>query len=289
MQSGKLKQLGLFAITWPIFVEQVARILPGTINTVMLSHLGDAVVAGVTVANQIVMFCIILFSFIGIGCSVVLTHCLGARDMAGAQRIAVAAIAVNFWMGLIVSLLICGFAGPMLRLLDLPPGLLQYAQPFLALMGGTLFLEAINIAFASLLRAHGHTRDAMHVTLGANVLNIGLNCLLIFGLFGFPKMGVLGAALSTVISRACATLVLAWMVQWRIGFHLRLDYLWRLSGDAVGRILHIGVPAAGENLSWWMSFMTITYLIGQMGEAALGVCAAETDVIHLGRVNVVTG
>ncbi|UUZ54581.1 hypothetical protein LP419_00045 [Massilia sp. H-1] len=72
-------QRGLFAITWPIFIEQLSHILPGIVDTFMVSHLGDNAVAGLAVANQIVGFFIILFSFIGIGSTVVLTHFLG-RD-----------------------------------------------------------------------------------------------------------------------------------------------------------------------------------------------------------------
>ena len=269
MPSHTIRKLGLFAITWPIFIEQLSHILPGIIDTFMVSHLGDSAVAGLAVANQIVIFFIILFSFVGVGCSVVITHFLGANDRSGAERVAATAVAVNFWLGVLVSLLIYAFSSEMLALLHLPPGLMPYAQPFLALMGGTLFLEALNIAFGSVLRAHGHTRDAMVITLLMNVLNIGLNFLLIFGMFGFPKLGVVGAALSTVISRALACIAFAWLAQHRTRLRLHPGAFWRFSNDYLGKILHIGVPAAGENLSWWMSFMVITYFVGQMGETAL--------------------
>lgn len=269
MSSSTIKKLGLFAITWPIFIEQLSHILPGMIDTFMVSHLGDPAVAGLAVANQIVVFFIILFSFVGIGCSVVITHYLGANDRAGAERVASTAIGVNFWLGVLVSLLIYASSTQMLKLLHLPPGLMPYAQPFLALMGGTLFLEALNIAFGSVLRAHGHTRDAMVITLLMNLLNIGLNFLLIFGMFGFPKLGVVGAALSTVISRALACIAFAWLAQRRTKLHLRLATFWRFSREYLDKIMHIGAPAAGENLSWWMSFMVITYFVGQMGETPL--------------------
>jgi putative MATE family efflux protein len=269
MPTKNIRKLGLFAITWPIFIEQLSHILPGIVDTFMVSHLGDNAVAGLAVANQIVTFFIILFSFVGVGTAVVLTHYLGAGDRDGAERVAATAVGVNFWLGVAVSLLIWAFSSHMLRLLHLPPALMPYAQPFLALMGGTLFLESLNIAFASALRAHGKTREAMAVAVGMNVLNIGLNTVLIFGMLGFPKMGVVGAALSTVISRALACLVLAWLVRRRIKLHLKLASFLRFSGDALRRILAIGVPAAGENLCWWMSFMAITYFVGQMGEMQL--------------------
>ena len=90
---------GLLAIAWPIFVEQILRMLIGTVDTFMVSHVSDGAVAALGVANQVVIFFLVAFNFIGIGTSVVITHHLGARDRAGADSIAANAIAVNTWLG----------------------------------------------------------------------------------------------------------------------------------------------------------------------------------------------
>src|SRR5215469_9283719 len=194
----------LWSSTWPIFIEQGLRVLIGTVDVLMVSHIGDDAVAGLSVANQIVMLFIICFAFVGIGSSVVMTHHLGAHDRKGADRISATAIATNLWIGLVVSLLVTVFSTPMLRLMQVPTGPMLYAKPFLALMGGTLFIESMNVSIAATLRAHTHTRDAMVVALGQNVLNIIGNCLLLFGLFGFPKLGVVGVAISSVFSRVAS-------------------------------------------------------------------------------------
>src|SRR6201990_3172386 len=107
----------LLALVWPIFIEQGLRVLIGTVDTLMVSHLGDEAVAGLSVANQIVTLFIISFAFIGIGSSVVITHHLGAGDRQGADRISATAIATNLWIGLVVSLLVTLFSTPMLRLM----------------------------------------------------------------------------------------------------------------------------------------------------------------------------
>ncbi|CUI03019.1 Multi antimicrobial extrusion protein (Na(+)/drug antiporter), MATE family of MDR efflux pumps [Janthinobacterium sp. CG23_2] len=283
---NKVRQASLFAMTWPIFVEQLSHILPGIVDTFMVSHLGDSAVAGLAVANQIVGFCVILFSFVGIGSAVVLTHYLGAGDHAGARRVAATAVGINFWLGMVVSVAIWAFSADMLRLLHLPPQLMPYAQPFLALMGGTLFLESINIAFGSVLRAHGHTREAMFVAIGMNVLNLILNVVLIFGLLGAPKMGVIGAALSTVISRTAACVALAWLVRRQLKLGVRLSWLLNLSRETLARILKIGLPAAGENLCWQASFMVITYFVGQMGVVQL---ATFSYAIQLSMIMMMLG
>src|ERR1700749_3653901 len=110
----------LLALAWPIFIEQGLRVLIGTVDTLMVSHIGDEAVAGLSVANQIVMLFIISFAFIGIGSSVVITHHLGAGDREGADRISATAIATNFWIGLAVRPLGSFFSTPMLRLVQVP-------------------------------------------------------------------------------------------------------------------------------------------------------------------------
>ena len=270
----------LLGLAWPIFVEQGLRLLIGTVDTLMVSHIGDDAVAGLSVANQIVMLFVISFAFIGIGSSVVITHHLGARDRQGADRISTTAIATNLWIGVIVSLLVTLFSTPMLRLMQLPAGPMVYAKPFLALMGGTLFLESMNVSIAATLRAHTHTRDAMFIALGQNILNVIGNCLLLFGLCGFPKLGVVGVAISSVFSRIAANIA-SWIVLSR---RTRLKLRWRdffsINGERVRRVLHIGLPSAGENISYWVAFMVITTFIARMGATEL---ATQTYTMNINR------
>lgn len=271
----------LLTIAWPIFVEQTLRILIGTVDTFMVSHVSDGAVAALGVANQFVVLALICFNFIGIGASVVITHHVGANDRAGAEKIVTTAIAVNTWIGLIVSLSTYFFAGPLLHFMQLPPELMPHARPFLKLMGGTLFMESMNIAIGASLRAHGHTRDAMVVTLIQNALNIAGNSILLFGLFGAPKMGVPGVALSSVFSRVVASIILWILLDRRLKLMLRLRDFIELRVDRVKRILHIGLPAAGENMSYWMSLMVITSFAARLGEQSLATMTYTQQIQRL--------
>jgi len=260
---------GLFAIAWPIFVEQGLRFLIMTVDTFMVSHVSDGAVAALGVAGQVLFLCIVVFNFIAIGSSVVITHHLGAGDPEGARRIASAAIGVNTWVGLAVSAALALFARPLLGLLRLPAELLPYARPFLVILGGTLFLDAQSVAMAAVLRAHRHTRDAMVVTGAQNVLNAAGNCLLLFGLLGFPRLGVTGVALSGVFARVTGFVALRILVARRTGIWLGWrDYLSFPLGP-VRRILRIGLPAAGENLSYWVGLVVVTSFASRLGPVPL--------------------
>ncbi|MGD0816599.1 MAG: MATE family efflux transporter [Verrucomicrobiota bacterium] len=278
--AAPLSRASLWALAWPIFVEQGLRVLIGTVDVLMVSHIGDDAVAGLSVANQFVMLFIICFAFIGIGSSVVITHHLGAHDRKGADRVSATAISTNLWIGLVVSLLVTVFSTPMLRLMQVPAGPMGYAKPFLALMGGTLFIESMNVSIAATLRAHTHTRDAMLVAFGQNILNVCGNCVLLFGLCGFPKLGVIGVALSSVFSRIVANVALWIILERRTHLKLGLRDFFSIHRATVRRILHIGLPAAGENISYWLAFMVITTFIARMGPTPL---ATQTYTLNIER------
>ncbi len=271
MTQNSTAKMGLIGIAWPIFVEQTLRMLIGTVDTFMVSHVSDGAVAALGVANQVIVFFLIAFNFIGIGTSVVITHHLGARDRAGADRIATNAIAVNTWLGAAFSAAVYFLALPMLRLMQLPGSLMEYALPFLSLMGGTLFMESMNISISAVLRAHGHTRDAMLVTLGQNVLNVAGNWITLFGLFGCPRMGVLGVALSGIFSRAVACVALWFLLDYHTHLRLRAADFVSIQWKRVRRILHIGLPAAGEQMCYWSAFIVVTTFVARMGPEKLAI------------------
>lgn len=271
----------LVAIAWPIFVEQTLRILIGTVDTFMVSHVADGAVAALGVSNQVIVLALICFNFIGIGASVVITHHVGAGDRSGAGKIVGTAIAVNTWIGLVASFTVFFTAAPLLRFMQLPPELMVYAKPFLTLMGGTLFMEAMNTAIGASLRAHGYTRDAMVVTMIQNLLNISGNCVLLFGLFGAPKMGVTGVAISSVCSRLAASIALWILLGRRLKLRLRLRDYFALSLARMRRILHIGLPAAGENMSYWLQLIVITSFASRLGAEKLAMMTYTQQVQRL--------
>ncbi len=271
----------LLSIAWPIFIEQSLRILIGTVDTFMVSHVSDGAVAALGIANQFVVLALICFNFIGIGASVIITHHLGAKDGPGAACIATSAIAVNAWVGLATSLVAFTLAAPLLRLMQLPESLMGYALPFLTLMGGTLFMEAMNTSIGAALRAHGHTRDAMVVTIIQNVLNIAGSCVLLFGLFGAPRMGVTGVALASVLSRVVASIIFWILLDRRLHLPLRFRDFFDLPLARLKRILHIGLPAAGEHMSYWVSLMVITSFAARLGGDSL---ATMTYTMNINRL-----
>ncbi len=259
----------LFQLTWPLFIDIAFHFLTGALNTFMVGRVSYQSVAALAVGNQILDLCITLFNFIGIGSSVVIAQYLGAGDKKMARRVVHTAIGFNLLVGVITMLVVLFGADGLLHLMNMPENLMRDGHTYLTVIGFCLVPEAAVLCMAAALRAHGHTREAMYVTLIANIVTFTGNALLLFGYFGLPKLGVAGVAWSTVFGRFVALALLVWLLQKRTGIRLVPAQLFQWPREVLGKIMHIGLPAAGENLSWMLQFMVITSFVALMGDKAL--------------------
>ena len=160
-------------------------------------------------------------------------------------------------------------ASTMLALMNLPANLMSDATLYLQIIGLCLLPEAAALCLAATLRAHGHTRQAMYVTLIVNLITFVGNLLLLYGWFGLPQLGVAGVAISTVAGRIVGVVLLVWLVARKTGIRLRLPEIVKPSRLMLGKVLHIGLPVPGENLSWMLQFMVVTAFVGLLGDKAL--------------------
>jgi putative MATE family efflux protein len=261
--------LNLFYLTWPIFLEVFLFMLMGIADTLMLSAISDNAVSGVGAANQYLHISILILEVVGNGASIVVAQYIGARKYLDASRIAALAITLNLGVGLIISGLFFLFGGSLLEGLNLKGEVLAYAQSYLAIVGGFIFLQALINSLAAIIRVHGYTKQAMFVSLGMNVFHVAANYVLIFGNFGFPEMGVQGAAISSVISRFLALLVFFWLLYRVMEVRIKVNYYFALSKEFIGKILKIGIPSAFEQILYQGCQIVFLYYVTYLGEASM--------------------
>ncbi|WP_409421558.1 MATE family efflux transporter [Pseudaeromonas sp. ZJS20] len=269
MASSSHQPGSLFQLTWPLFIDLAFHFLTGALNTFMVGHVSYQAVAALAVGNQILDLCITLFNFIGIGCSVVIAQYLGSGNRRMAREVVHTAIGFNLMSGALVMLAVLLGADSLLRLMNMPANLMQDGHTYLTIIGLLMVPEAVSLCLAASLRAHGHTREAMYVTLVANFITFVGNALLLFGWFGLPQMGVAGVAWSTIVGRLVAVALLIYLLQARTGIRLHPLRFFHWSRAALGKVLHIGLPAAGENFSWMLQFMVVTSFVALLGDKAL--------------------
>lgn len=163
-EKNKYQDQSLFSITWPLFIELSLHMSIGIIATLMLSHYSDNAVAGVGVANQILNIAILVFNITAIGATILIGQNIGANRLDIARRLARSSIGFNLWIGIGVTIIAIIFCDTFLAFYGLEGEVLQYAATFVKITGLSLFLEAISLAFSAILRSHGHTKDAMVIT-----------------------------------------------------------------------------------------------------------------------------
>lgn len=140
---------------------------------------------------------------------------------------------------------------------------------YMKIVGGFVFLQAIVNTFSAILRAHGKTKTCMIVTIIMNVLNIGLNYVLIFGFGPIPSLGVAGAAISTTFSKFVAVIILGAVVFKTVVKEFKAKYLLAINRYEIRKILTIGIPSAGETISYNLACLVITRIINDMGKTVV--------------------
>lgn len=268
-ERNSKEKLSLFHLTWPIFLEVFLFTLMGVADTFMLSALADDAVAGVGAANQFIHITILILEVIGNGSSIVVAQYLGSKKYQEVPKIAAVAITMNLVISLVLSTLFVLFSKQMMLAMNLHGDVLMYADKYLAIIGGGIFLQALINATAAIVRVHGWTRQTMYVSVAMNILHIVGNYILIFGKFGFPELGVQGAAISSVVSRVIALIIFFWLLYQALEFRIDFKYYLALPKEYIKKILAIGIPSALEQVLYQGCQITFLYYVTFLGSEAL--------------------
>lgn len=273
---GLKKQLN--RLVMPILLETLLTFLLGGVDTFMLSQHSDDAVAAVGMDNQILSLIFLLFTIINAGTSVLCSQYFGANLHNRFIKVSGVALVMNLTVGVLSSIGLFCFAGPILQLMGLNERLMVDGVPYLQIVGGFAFAQALTTTISAILRSANKPIYPMIVIVVVNILNIIGNYTLIFGKFGLPALGAEGAAISTSISRTVSMILLIVMLQKKLipSFPLRLFRPFPF--QEMRKLLKIGLPSAGENISYNLQQLVIIYFINMIGTEAL------TARIYIGNV-----
>lgn len=262
-------RLGLYTLAWPIFVEQLLRLMLGYVSVFMLGHYSDEAVAATGVANQILAISVIFYGFLTVGVQIVVSQLIGAKRFKRVERVITNGLVVAFLIGVIMSLIFVVFGDSFLRMLGLSHELVAVGSPFIRIIGGISVVIALYSSILPILRTHGYVRQAMLVPITVSVVNVVLNYLFLYGKLSFLGLGVTGVGIAVGIANVIGMLMSAWMLKKYIGYVFRWQKLQQCSRKMLGAILRFGLPSAGENLSYAGSQLVVTAIIAFLGTEAL--------------------
>lgn len=264
------EQMKLLKLSFPLFFESLLFTVIGSVDALMLSNYSDTAVGAVGVANQILFLVLIAGNIIAQGAGILMTQYVGAkRKSEDLQTLTITALIVNTVLGLFFSALLVLFSPELLSIMDLNGEMLRFSSEYFIIISRYLFLHLMTMTFSVYLRSHGETKTTLKVSVLMNIVNVVLNYILIYGHAGFDALGVQGAAYATVISRLVGFVVLGSIV-YRMGFYQKtIRFTPASMMNILPRILKLGAPAAGEQISYNLAKFVMMIFITRLGDVAI--------------------
>lgn len=274
--GGLSRQLASLAV--PIFVETLLVMMLGGVDTFMLSRHSDNSVAAVGVVNQLMNLIFLLFEVISLGTSILCSQYIGAGRRDKVIQVVGISLIFNLISGLLISLGLVFLAEDILVMMGLRPDLMNEGLPYMRIVGGFAFLQAISLSLSASLRSADKAKYPMYVSMVVNILNIIGNYTLIFGKFGMPALGVEGAAISTSFCRCVAVAILLAVLFKKHIPSFPKELFKPFPWGELRNLLKIGIPSAGEHMSYSLSQVVITYFINMISNQAL---ATRTYIVNI--------
>ncbi len=273
--EGKLTLKGLFL---PLFVEQLLMSMMGTVNTLVLGHYSDDAVAAVGAANQVVGFVYTIYAVISGGVSIVISHRLGADKEKEAGDAGFSAIVFAAGLSLICSMILAGCAQPLMRMLNLEEQVLQMAVQYFRICISFSFLQGMISAVSAILRSYGKPKVAVGVSLLMNVVNAFFNYIVVFRPIETPLHGVSGIAAVNVGAHLLAlAVILICLAKSNLPLHFREKNLKSLR--CIKSILQVGLPGGVSSLSYSLSQVVSTSILGVLGTVALSTKIYVSSIV----------
>lgn len=274
----------LLVLAGPMFLELLLNTMLHNVDTVMLSHYDEYAVGAVGNANTIMFMMIILFNIIATATSVVVAQYLGAQQYDSMNMIYTLSIFVNLVFGIILSAAFCAANPLIMDLLHVSPQMRGFSMTYIYIVGGGAFMMAVSNVMLQILRCNGYTKIGMWVTFGINIFNIVGNYFFLYGPLKFLNMGVAGVAISTVVARLIAVIALiAFFYITKTG-RLSLRYLNPFPFKLLFSMIKIGLPSAGESLTYNLYQTTLLSFVNAMGNDAVNARAYCNTIISFAMI-----
>ena len=254
-------------LAYPVILGMLGHTMVSFVDNVMVGQIGTAELAAVSLANSFMFIAMSL----GIGFSTAITPLIAEADGEGNFEAGKSTFKHGLFLCTVISVLL--FLGvftaePILHLMRQPQEVVELAIPYLNLVAASLIPLVVFQAFKQFSDGMSMTKYPMYATLIANVINVVLNYLFIFGKFGFPELGIVGAAIGTLVSRVIMVFYLWYLLSQH---HKTREFvlnikIFTLSKKMIKKLFDLGFPSAMQMLFEVAIFTAAIWLSGILGK-----------------------
>lgn len=256
-------------LAYPVILGMVGHTLIGIVDNIMVGKIGSTELAAVSLGNSMIFIAMSL----GIGFSTAITPIVAEGDAEKNDTKIRSAFHHGLFLCTILGLVlftVIMFAKPIMELLKQPADVIVLAKPYLGWVAFSLIPLVMYQGYKQFADGMSLTKYSMYAMVMANVLHVGINYVLIYGIWFFPKMGIIGAALGTVISRIFLVMFMHIMLSRRDdlkrffkGFSFN-----EIKKATINKIISIGFPSAMQMLFEVVLFTASIWLCGNIGKTS---------------------
>ncbi len=269
----------------PIVIQNLLSVAVNSADVIMLNYVGQSSISAVSLASNYASVLFMVFYGLGTGATLLCAQYWGKKDLQAIRVIE--GIALRF--SLAITLVFSGFAllAPelMMKLFTTDTELIRIGASYLRVMSLTYLCWSIIEIYLAILRSVGRVTIAMILNIVAFALNIFLNAVFIFGLFGAPRLGAVGVAIATALSRVIELLgcIFVSMVLCK-DLKLNPAYMFIRNKALLKDFISLSLPALGNDVSWSVAFSMYSVILGHLGTDAVAANSLVVVVRNLGTV-----
>lgn len=274
----------IFKLVIPIVIQNLLSAAVNSADVIMLNYVGQSSISAVSLAANYANVLFMVYYGLGTGATLICAQYYGKGNLKAIETVEGIALRFSLILSLVVSMVAFTMPQTMMRLFTNDPELIRIGASYLRVMGITYLCWGIIEIYLAVLRSIGRVTISMALNVLAFVLNVILNAVFIFGLFGVPKMGATGVAIATAISRLIE--LAACIVVSSVSKDIKLNpkYMFIRNKLLSGDFVRLSLPALFNDVSWSVAFSMYSVILGHLGTEAVAANSLVVVVRNIGTV-----
>lgn len=273
--------IDVLALALPAVGEMVLYMAIWVFDTMMVGKYGgQTAVSAVGLSSEVLYTLINIFISVGIsvGITSLVARRFGSREYDSAEEYA----SIGFFIGSIISLIICIltfiFTKQILALGGADTKVISLGYIYMRIICFGLLFNMLTSMLNGILRGYGNTRIPLLISLIVNVINIGLDWVLIFGKFDFPELGIKGAAIATSIAQIIGFLFAIIYMLNKSRIKIRIKYIRTLNIHKLKKLLALAAPSSMQEAAYDISRLLSTFMVMRLGQTAFASNQITTTI-----------
>ncbi len=275
----------LFALIVPLVVEQILSVFVGLADTIMISGTGEAAISAISLVESLLFLFIGFFNSLATGGAVVTGQYIGKKDIASARESSSQLLLFSAILGIVIAVIMAVTRSGLITLLfgSLEPEVYAHSNTYMFIVTLSIPFLSVFSATAAIFRTMGNSKLPMMSAICMNIINVVGNAVLIYGF----NLGVVGAAVPTLISRAFACFMLLFLLyKSPSNLSIKGNISLRIKPHMLKKILSIGIPNGIESSSFQLGKLLLLSAVSTLGTVSITANAITNSIA---MINIVPG